>query len=174
MITASLVWVLRRARAHTLALAADLSDQMMCRQHRPGERHPAWLLGHLVLADVYLLHLLGVEPLPEDFPALLSAHGPRSTPTADLDAYSSRSALVTRLEQTGIRRTLAIGAMSAADLGAAMPDPFLAKSQPTLEHHVQGLVFHEGYHAGQLSSWRRSHGLPPVSWQLAEPGADRA
>ena len=170
--TASLVWALRRGRSQTLALAAGIDDQMMCRQHQTGERHPAWLLGHLILADVYLLHLLGVEPLPGDFPALLQAHGPKSTPITDPAAYSCREALVVRLEQTGLRRTSAIDSMPVGGLSAAMPDTFLARSQPTLEHHIQGLIFHEGYHAGQLSSWRRAHGLSPVSWRLAEPGAE--
>lgn len=79
------------------------------------------------------------------------------------------NALVSRLEQTGLHRASAIDLMSIGELSATLPDTFLSRSQPTLEHHVQGLVFHEGYHAGQLSSWRRSQGLPPVSWRLAEP-----
>ena len=92
----------------------------------------------------------------------------------DAAEYPTRDALLVRLEQTGHHRASALGSMSSGELRTAMPDPFLAKSQPTLEHHVQGLVFHEGYHAGQLASWRRLHGLPPGSWRLAEPGAEPA
>ena len=172
--TASLVWALQRARSQTLALADEIDEPIVCRQHQPGERHPAWLLGHLILADVYLLHLLGAETLPEDFPALLNAHGPKSTPAPDPSGYSSWESLLSRLERTGLRRASIIGSMSVEELSAPLPDSFLARSQPTLEHHVQGLVFHEGYHAGQLSSWRRHHGLPPVPWRLAQPAAEPA
>jgi hypothetical protein len=31
------------------------------------------------------------------------------------------------------------------------------------------LVFHEGYHSGQLSSWRKTHGFRAVHWTLGPP-----
>jgi hypothetical protein len=42
----------------------------------PHERHPAWILGHLLLAGTYRLLLLAVEPLPDDFPLLVERFGP--------------------------------------------------------------------------------------------------
>jgi hypothetical protein len=71
-----LTWALARARAHTLSLVVDIPPEQMHRQSVPEERHPAWLLGHLLLADAYLLSLLAVQPLPEDFEALLHRYGP--------------------------------------------------------------------------------------------------
>jgi hypothetical protein len=50
-----LTWALGRARALTLLLVADVRPDQMHLQSAPGERHPAWLLGHLLLADTYLL-----------------------------------------------------------------------------------------------------------------------
>ena len=169
-----LAWALDRARAHTLALVADVPPQAMQQQTAPGERHPAWLLGHLLLADCYLLYLLEVQPLPEDFSALIERHGPSSAPTAEA-TYHSKDELVARLTATNAARVAHVAAMSAADLAQALPDAFLATAQPTIGHHLQSLVFHEGYHSGQLSAWRKAHGFPPAHWTLGPPrsGASR-
>jgi len=48
-----LVWGLRQARQQTLALVDDLAEEQMCLQSIPGEHHPTWVLGHLLLGDVY-------------------------------------------------------------------------------------------------------------------------
>jgi uncharacterized damage-inducible protein DinB len=163
--SATLVWALDRARAHTLALVADLPPQAMQKQTAPGERHPAWLLGHLLLADSYLLYLLEVQPLPDDFSSLIERHGPASAPTADA-TYNSKEELVSRLAASNDARLARVRAMSGDDLARPLPDAFLATAQPTIGHHLQSLVFHEGYHSGQLSAWRRAHGLPPAHWTL--------
>jgi hypothetical protein len=62
-----LSWVLDRAREHTVALVADVPSHDIRLQSIPGERHPAWILGHLLLSDTYLLSLLGLRPLGEGF-----------------------------------------------------------------------------------------------------------
>ena len=54
----SLAWALNQAREQTLALVADVPPHAMQVQAAPDERHPAWILGHLLLADSYLIHLL--------------------------------------------------------------------------------------------------------------------
>jgi hypothetical protein len=91
-----LAWVLDRAREHTLALVADVPPEAMQMQAAPDERHPAWLLGHLLLADTYLLSLLAVQPLADDFQLLLERYGPASLPTAHV-RYDSKHQLVDRL-----------------------------------------------------------------------------
>jgi len=137
-------------------------------QADPGERHPAWILGHLLLADIYLVHLLEIQPLADDFPALLERYGPSSAPSAKTQ-YDSKHQLIDRLRQANAVRVTGVSAMTARDLGAFMSDPLLARAQPTIGHHLQSLVFHEGYHAGQLSSWRNTHGLRAVRWTLGPP-----
>jgi hypothetical protein len=167
-----LAWALDRAREHTLALVADVPPEAMQLQAAPGERHPAWLLGHLLLADTYLLSLLTAQPLADDFPVLLERYGPRSTPTAQT-GYDSRQQLIDRLGRTNAVRVARVQAMSDPDLARPMADAILARAQPTSGHHLQGLVFHEGYHAGELSSWRRAHGFTAVRWTLG-PRTDSA
>ena len=58
-----LAWALQKARQQTLTLVKDLPEEQMCCQSAPGENHPTWILGHLLLGDIYLLFLLGVQEL---------------------------------------------------------------------------------------------------------------
>jgi hypothetical protein len=116
---------------------------------------------------VYLLSLMDVEALPSDFETLLRRYGPASRPAPAIDDYDSKVGLVERLSSTGTRRLEAIDRMTPADLRRAMPDPGAVKAQPTIAHHLQALVCFEGYHAGQLSAWRRAHGLTPTRWAFA-------
>lgn len=160
-----LAWALDRARQHTLSLVSDVPPDAMQSQTVPGERHPAWLLGHLLLADGYLLFLLGLQPLPDDFPLLLQRYGPAFAPDGSSQNHS-RDELMERLRQTNERRVARVAAMTADELAAPMSDPLLARVQPTIGHHLQSLVFHEGHHAGQLSSWRKTHGFAAVRWTL--------
>lgn len=57
---------------------ADVPADAVQLQATGEEKHPAWLLGHLLLADLYLLLLLGSQLLLDDFPVLLERYGPAS------------------------------------------------------------------------------------------------
>jgi hypothetical protein len=162
-----LVWALRIARQHTINLVADLEPEEMCLQTTAGEHHPAWTLGHLLLSDTYLLSLLKAGPLGDDFPELLGRYGPGASPTASPADYPAKQVLVERLTDIGAVRLDAVSHMTEAELAVANPDPVLARSQPTIAHHIQSLVFHEGYHSGKLSAWRKNHGLAPTRWVFA-------
>jgi len=162
-----LAWALQHAREQTLTLVADIRPEQGGLQSVAGERHPLWILGHLLLGDTYLLSLLGVEPLSGDFPDLLRKYGPAAVPTSALEAYDSSARLVEGLSRAGTRRVEAVRGLTPNQLGQALPDPMLAQVQPTIAHHLQALVCHEGYHAGQLSAWRRAHGFPSTRWAFA-------
>lgn len=151
-----LVWSLEQARKQTLALVEDLREDQMRLQSAAGENPPIWILGHLLLGDTYLLSLLKVRELSADFSELLNKYGPNSNG----ENYDSKQFLVEKLTETGNLRCEAVRQMN--DLNIAMPDETLARTQPTIAHHLQVLVFHEGHHCGQLSSWRKSQGLSAV------------
>lgn len=151
-----IIWSLESARKQTFALVEDLHDEQMCLQTSAGENPPIWILGHLLLGDVYLLHLLRVCELSADFSVLLSKYGPHSTDKN----YDSKQFLVERLTETGNLRGEAVRQMN--DLNQPMTDEILSRTQPTIGHHLQILVFHEGHHCGQISSWRKSQGLSAV------------
>ncbi len=151
-----LIWSLEKARQQTLSLVADLRDEQMCLQTSANENHPAWILGHLLLADTYLLSMLKVRELSTEFAELLNKYGPNST----LADYDSKQFLVENLTETGLLRTGAIRRMKNFD--EPTPDETLARTQPTIGHHLQILVFHEGHHCGQISSWRKAQGFSAV------------
>jgi hypothetical protein len=164
-----LSWALIQARKQTLSLVAGVPQSAACSQAFEGEHHPAWIVGHLLLADSYLLHLLGVEELGSDFSRLLTCFGPGATPTPEPGPYDSLDVLVARLRDTGEERVVAVHQLAAADYSRPLPDPVLARVQPTIGHHLNTLIYHEGYHGGQLAAWRRNHHLPPAPWTFAPP-----
>jgi hypothetical protein len=155
-----LIWSLENARKQTLSLVEDLREDQMCLQTAAGENHPAWVLGHLLLGDIYLLSMLKVRELSADFMDLLGKYGPNSNPNPMRENYHSKQVLVERLTETGFRRTGALRRMK--DFDQPTPDETLARTQPTIGHHLQILVFHEGHHCGQIAAWRRAQRLPAV------------
>ena len=155
-----LIWSLENARRQTLNLVEDLRDEQMCLQTAAGENHPAWILGHLLLGDIYLLSTLKFRELSADFADLLGKYGPASNSVSTLAHYDSKHFLVERLTETGSLRTGAVRQMKNPD--QPTPDETLARTQPTIGHHLQILVFHEGHHCGQISSWRKAQKLSAV------------
>ncbi|MCB1024953.1 MAG: DinB family protein [Acidobacteria bacterium] len=160
MMSETLIWSLEKARQQTFSLVEDLREDQMCLRTAAGENHPTWILGHLLLGDTYLLSMLKVKELSDEFSVLLSKYGPDSRPTSVLENHDSKQVLVEKLTETGILRIDAIRALD--DLDEPTPDETLAQTQPTIGHHLHILVFHEGHHCGQLSSWRKAHGLSSV------------
>ncbi len=167
-------WSLRTARRRTLDLVEGIAPEEACHQAEPGEPHPTWTVGHLLLSDRYLLSLLG-DPLAGDFDLLLERHGPDAAPVADAARYPSLQILAEGLRFTGRRRDEILRDAVEADLDRPLPDPTLARAQPTLRHHLHALAYHEGHHAGRLTAWRRRRGMPAVAWAhavpLPEPGS---
>jgi len=155
-----LIWSLEQARKQTLNLVEDLRDEQMCLQTSAGENHPAWILGHLLLGDVYLLSMLKSSELSADFMELLDKYGPNSSPNSMRENYDSKHYLVESLAETGVKRLDAIRQLKSLDI--ATSDEILAQTQPTIEHHLQTLVFHEGHHCGQISAWRKAQKLPAI------------
>jgi len=83
---------------------------------------PVWILGHLLLGDVYLSTLLGADSLSDDFQTLMRRYGPGVTPAPALDHYDAKPALVDRLAATGVRRLDVIRRLTLVDLSRTTPD----------------------------------------------------
>ncbi len=151
-----LIWSLQNARRQTFNLIEDLRDKQMCLQSATGENPPAWILGHLLLGDTYLLSLLKVRELSADFADLLRKYGPNSIN----ESYDSKQFLVEGLNETNLLRLDAVRRIK--NLDQPTPDETLVRTQPTIGHHLQTLVFHEGHHCGQISAWRKAQNLSPI------------
>jgi uncharacterized damage-inducible protein DinB len=155
-----IIWSLESARKQTFSLVEDLRDEQICLRSAAGENSPAWILGHLLLGDTYLLHLLKKRELSADFGELLGKYGPNS----NAETLDSKDFLVESLTETNALRLEVIRQMN---LDQPMPDETLVQTQPTIGHHLQILAFHEGYHCGQIAVWRKSQGLSAVKGMFA-------
>ena len=160
----ALIATLTHTRNQTLKLVADLSDGQLVCQPAPGTNHPAWVLGHLLWVEYRLLNTIdpNAPAAPAD-PAWAETYGGKSVPVADKAKYQPKGFYLAELAQTRAKIIDRLHAMTASDLGAPHPDPARRDRFPTVLHAVMLYgTWHEAYHAGQLSAWRRVQGLPPV------------
>jgi hypothetical protein len=142
-------------------LIGDIPDERMAEQPLPGVNHPAWILGHLAWSTDRGRWVLGLEPeLPAEW---TTTFGFGSKPSASRGDYPGRDALVEAVER-GFER-LREQAASAAPERLGQPSPFerTREQLPTVKDVLTLLLTgHLGVHLGQLTTWRRMIGLPPL------------
>jgi uncharacterized damage-inducible protein DinB len=151
-------------RNMTLKLVADLTDDQLVAQPAPNTNHPAWVLGHLLQVDHSFLSLIAAQPVPawiDD--AWKATYGNKSQPVADRSKYKPKQFYIDGLIAVREQIINRLKEMKPADFQAPHPDPARRERFPTVGHMVMFLgTWHEAYHSGQLSTWRRVQGLPPV------------
>ena len=143
------------------ALLADIPDERMTEQPVPGVNHPAWVLGHLAwAADGSLGKLGGQSALPAEWPALFGFGSKPSTVRGD---YPPKEELLRAVEQSYRQLREKAAAARPEQLAQPTTNPRAKEALPTLREQVAFLLTgHMGVHLGQLSSWRRMIGLPPL------------
>ncbi len=156
--------VLNHTRNMTIKLVADLNDDQLVAQPAPKTNHAAWVLGHLVMVDHAFLSLLSGQPIPAWIDADYKAiYGMKSEPVADKSKYKPKQFYIDHLATTHAQIVARLKEMKPADFQAPHPDPARRERFPTIGHAVMFYgTWHEAYHSGQLSTWRRVQGLPPV------------
>jgi uncharacterized damage-inducible protein DinB len=151
-------------RNQTLKLVADLSDEQLARQPAPKTNHPAWVLGHLLSSEYALLSVLTGATAPawiDD--AYKAVYGNKSEPSPDRSRYQSKQWYIERLSAVHEQVLAKLRTITPAELDAPFPDPARRERFPTVGSIVPFYaIWHETYHSGQLSAWRRVQGLPPV------------
>jgi uncharacterized damage-inducible protein DinB len=151
-------------RNQLLKLVADLSDDQLVLQPAPGVNHPAWVLGHSVLSDYNLYWIISGKNAPtwiDD--AYKATYGGKSTPVADKSKYLPKQTYIERLTEARELVVAHLKQMKPDDFQTPHPDPARRDRFPTVGHAVMLYgTYHEAYHAGQISAWRRVLGLPPV------------
>lgn len=158
----ALLWALDNARRQTVALCEDITDDMLTEQPSDGMNHPAWTLGHLFLLDAYVADVLAPADAPRLDERWVAAYGPNSVPRAEGPTYLTKSAYLERLDTVRAAVIGAIATLEQADLEAPLPDEAGREEFPTIAHLLEYLLWHEAFHAGQLSAWRRAMGLANV------------
>ena len=152
------------SRKMTLKLVADLSEEQMCYQPAPKMNHPAWVLGHQLSSEYTFLALIGGPPAPAWIDAEFRAiYGGGSQPVADKSKYQPKQFYLEKLAAAREQIVARLKQMKDEDFAAPHPDPARRERFPTIGHMVMLYgTWHEAYHAGQLSAWRRVQGLPAV------------
>jgi uncharacterized damage-inducible protein DinB len=163
----SYLFVLNVTRGQTLKLVADLNDDQMVKQPAPKMNHPAWVLGHLLQVEYAFLGTIHGQITPA-FPEFIdetwkATYGNKSEPVADKSKYKPKHFYVEKLSEAREKIIARLKDMKPADFQAPHPDPARRERFPTVGHAVMLYgTWHEAYHSGQLSAWRRVQGLPPV------------
>ena len=149
--------------AKKLAAGVDAAD--MVAQPVAGVNHPAWILRHLSAYHPAVLDLLAGRT-PED--PKIHRFGMASHPEADASVYGTWDAVVDDYLRGGAEVLAALEALGASDESLAvlmhkMPVPRWQEKFP-MAGSILGylLVYHEGFHLGQFSAWRRFRGQPGV------------
>ena len=142
-------------------LLADITDERMAEQPVAGVNHPAWILGHLAwAADGTVEKLGGAKALSGQWAALFGAG---SQPSASRALYPSKDELLRTLEQSYRDLRQKSATADPEQLSRPTTNPRAKEALPTLQEMVAFLLTgHVGIHLGQLSSWRRMIGLPPL------------
>lgn len=142
-------------------MLADIPDERMTQQPAAGVNHPAWVLGHLAWAADGALEKLGTpRALPPEWTTLFGAG---SKPSASRAGYPPKDELLRAVEQRYEQFRQAVAAATPEQLARPTTSPRAKEALPTAREMFNFLLTgHMGIHLGQLSSWRRMTGLPPM------------
>lgn len=150
----------RFARSVTLNLIKDWPTDKLTHQAAPTDNHVLWTVGHLAGSDAYIAKCCGAPPLeiPE---SLAKATGMGSKPSPRAADYPPLPEALRVLEKA--RKDLERWFETAAP--AQLSQSLKEKTEGFADDPVDLLAkmaWHEGWHAGQIASLRKSLGLPPV------------
>ena len=147
---------------YATVLLADVDDGVMTDQPFAAANHPAWILGHLRVAEDAGLRMLGVE---SDCPATwYDLFEPGTLPHPERARYPSKAELFERLGTGHAALRTAVANATAEELAADNGNEVLRPHLPTLgDVLAHAMTTHPAMHCGQLAAWRRAMGLPVVT-----------
>jgi len=142
-------------------LVKDLSDEQMAAQSGGVINHPAWSLGHLVVAADHLGQLLGLEStLAEGWGETFKTG---EEPSDDASYYPSKEEILGALRQQHERNVEVAKSTDASRFAEPHPNEATRDHFPTVGDMVVFLMTsHEMDHLGQIAAWRRAMGLGPA------------
>lgn len=140
-------------------LVADIDCAHFATSPHLCAKHPGWVLGHLGGAAVMTANLLG-KNLGDMTPWMQAA---MAAPEPKRDLYGKKADLLAWLDKSHDAVIAGYKNISDAALAAPFPEEKYRSFWPTLGDGIFYLMaYHEGYHLGQLSSWRRAAGFGPA------------
>ena len=148
------------ARGMTRDLVQRFREDQALYQAVPTDNHLMWTLGHLAVSFDWFAGLLDAKAseVPEHYQGLF---GFKSSPAGQGSAYPSLAEVVGWFEKTYERFAAAVKTLTDADMTLPTMGDSYGFAKDRLEV-IERAAWHEGWHAGQLSSLRRSLGIPPL------------
>lgn len=117
-----------------------------------------WVLGHIVYSRSGIARALGAAVLlPKDRAAVYERGAAALTPSSPVVPFEELVALYGRYQEDHLAR---LAKLDAATLAREVPSLFRPEVPEPLGVFLSSLVFHEGYHVGQLGLLRRALGKP--------------
>jgi hypothetical protein len=139
---------------------ADFPPEKACWQGFPSDNHLLWTVGHLATCYDWASNLLG-----ETTPACPSSYGPmfayKSTPHADASKYPSLDEVRTVHHRAYAQLQRAMERTKPGDIHK----PCLGETYGFCSSRIDliyKVIWHEGWHQGQLATLRRELNLPPI------------
>jgi hypothetical protein len=150
---------LRMSRGLFNQLIADFPADKAAFQPCPTDNHLLWFLGHMPFGYAYFAQVLGgkITDPPEAWKPLF---GPGSKPEPDAKKYPPIAELKASFDRTFDEFLAIVEKMPVEDL--AKPPAISADWLPNRLAALHAVIWHEGWHGGQLASVRKALGLPNV------------
>lgn len=161
-------WGYTRGVAHKLV--ADVPCERFAELPYTDAKHPAWVLTHLALAGGMAADILDAGVMAEGDPATktggvptawVELGAPGAPVLGDRGRYPSKDEVLAEIDRV---HELAEGRLRSAPeawLESAFPIADYRSFFPTVRDGAFYLMaYHEGYHLGQMSQWRRASGFP--------------
>jgi hypothetical protein len=147
-------------RGVTLSLLKDWPADKLTHQTAPTDNHVLWTIGHLIGTDAWLCDLVGAPRVkaPE---SLLKNCGMGSRPTKNPADYVPLPEALDLLASARAGLIDWLRGAADAQLTAPLGDKTGGFANDPLDAAFK-LAWHEGWHAGQIASLRKSLGLPPA------------
>jgi hypothetical protein len=137
----------------------DLTDQDMLTRPVPSANHPAWQLGHLIVAETNAVNLVKPGAMPE-LPAGFADRFKKDTARSDNAADFVNKAELLQLFEKTRRATVAwVKTLSPRDYATPTPDKIRGWA-PTVGILPIALAGHVAMHVGQIQVLRRKLGKP--------------
>lgn len=147
--------------AHLRALLVGIPTNELTRQPAGLKNHPLWLIGHLIVSSSQSdLIKNKADFCPAGWEALF-AQGTEALD--DPNKYPALDILLKTLESSRKKFWEAFSKASEEELQTKPSDPSLAEFFDNIGVcEVQHMLGHDGYHIGQIASWRGAMGYPPI------------
>ncbi len=149
-------------RQYLHRLIDSIADPELDATFGAGSHSARWILAHLAIAVDYGFKQVDMPFVaPKDWHA---AYGPGSEAGSDAKLRPTKAELLKFIDENYVKLCIVSLDADKAKLSVAHTVPLLydtpVKSKGDLLNHI--LTTHFASHLGQLSSWRRLIGLPPL------------